>query len=605
MSTDNLFILSPGAILDRQYRIEKVLGKGGMGVVYLARHTLLDDLVAIKLVLPHLANEQYVQRFLREGKVARLIRHPNIITINDLRITDDGIIYMAMEYFDGHTLAKELEKRGKFSPKDAVEILEPIASALQLAHSNGIIHRDLHPSNVMIKEISPNKYDVRLLDLGLAKIRPTVESEEAKATQLTMVGQILGTPYYMSPEQWQPKAYNEDTNIDVRTDIYSLSIVIYELVSGRKPFNGQTIQNLAYQHFAVVPPSLHEVDRNIPINFSNAIAKGMAKDAVDRQASIQELFAQLKGSLVVAKESSSLKASTPFYSNSLDDRENIENKETEVFSGLPLGDFGGNSTVKYNDPLANERKLIIRHLSGSKAGKDEKFPLSSFQELTFGREPSNTIAYDPYKDDIVARQQAKIVKDFHDPLHFVIVDNNSRNGTFVNEQRVSGSVRVKVGDRIKFGSGGPEFQIDLEPKPIPSTRVPDLPLTRVSGALPGTKVTDLLNATLTERISIKHLSGSRKDKIEYFPARDTQEITIGRDPSSMIHYDSLIDDLVSTRHAKICPQPGLTMQFVIVDLNSRNGTFVNKQRVIGKVAIKFGDKIQLGANGPEFEFNIG
>ncbi|KAF0241357.1 MAG: serine/threonine protein kinase bacterial, partial [bacterium] len=411
MTIESSFILSSGAILDGQYRIEKVLGKGGMGVVYLARHTLLDDLVAIKLVLPHLANEQYIQRFLREGKVARLIQHTNIIAIHDLRITADGIIYMAMEYFDGHTLAKELERRGKFSPSAAIEILQPIANALQVAHSSGIIHRDIHPSNVMIKEDGKGKYQVKLLDLGLAKIRPTVDSEDAKSAQLTMVGQVLGTPYYMSPEQWQPKTYSEETSIDVRTDIYSLAIVIYELVSGRKPFSGQTIQNLAYQHVAVVPTTLYELDSSIPKKFSEAIAKAMSKEASDRQESIEALFTQLRTAI------------SSYVSNAV--MLDLENAATKKFSGLSLENMtSGESTSKYvSGALTGERKLVLKHLSGSKAGKEEKFSLNTFQELTFGREPSNTIAYDPYKDDIVARQQAKLVKDVFEPLQFVIVDN--------------------------------------------------------------------------------------------------------------------------------------------------------------------------------------
>ncbi|MBI4854658.1 MAG: protein kinase [Acidobacteria bacterium] len=599
MSTENFFILSPGAILDGQYRIEKVLGKGGMGVVYLARHTLLDDLVAIKLVLPHLATEQYIHRFLREGKVARQISHPNIIAIHDLRITTEGIIYMVMEYFDGYTLAKELEKRGKFSPAQAIEILEPIASALEVAHAKGIIHRDLHPSNVMVKEIGQGKYQVKLLDLGLAKIRTTMDSEENKATQLTMVGQILGTPYYMSPEQWLPKSFSDDTNIDARSDIYSLATVIYELVSGQKPFSGKTIEYLSYQHTYLTPTALHELDANIPKKFSDAIAKAMSKEAQNRQQSIATLFSQLKNSLSTLN--SPIVSTPPPSIPPID----IEELETQHFSGLSRGSITGDSTAKYSD-LLGDKKLIIKHLSGSKAGQEERFPLGAFQELTFGREPSNTIAYDPYKDDIVARQQAKLVKDFRDPLQFVIVDNNSRNGTFVNSQRITGTIKVKAGDTIRFGSNGPEFQIDVEPKTIPPTRIPEIPGTRVSGALPLTKAaTDLLNATLTERLMIKHLSGSKTGLIDYFPARDAQEITIGRDPLSLIKYDSLKDDLVSTKHAKICPEPGLNMRFIIIDLNSRNGTFVNKQRVINRMPIKFGDKIQLGANGPEFEFNIG
>lgn len=561
-------ILAPGEILDGQYKIEKVLGKGGMGVVYLVRHTLLNDLRAIKLVLPNLANPQYMQRFLREGQVACLIRHPNIINIYDLRVTSDGTVYMVMEYFDGHTLAKELEKRKKFTPKDAFEMLEPIGNALQLAHKNGVIHRDVHPSNIMIKETSSGKYQVKLLDLGLAKVQPTVSAvEEAKFTQLTMVGQILGTPYYMSPEQWEPKSQYED-NIDCRTDIYSLGIVFYELLSGGKPFVGQTMQNIAYQHFAIMPPTLYEVDPNIPKTFSDVISQAMSKTAQHRQSSIEEMFTQLRESLYPKI---------------------IDNLEFSIPKPIPKPDVNESKTLI-------ESKIVIKHLSGSKEGKTEEFILSITPEITFGRDPISKVAYDPYKDDVVARSQAKIIKD--GPNQYSLVDLNSRNGTFVNGQRVNGTIKIEAGDKVKFGNSGPEFLFDLNPRPIP--------LTKVVSNIPPTKVgvSDLFGATLTERIVIKHLSGSRKEQQDIFPTRDLQEITIGRDPLSMIKYDSLKDDLVSTKHAKIFLEPSIPVKYALVDLNSRNGTFLNKQRIMTKTLIKSGDKIQLGANGPEFEFNV-
>ncbi|MBN8723582.1 MAG: protein kinase [Acidobacteria bacterium] len=544
-------VLAPGEILDGQYRIEKVLGKGGMGVVYLVRHTLLNDLRAIKLVLPNLANQQYIQRFLREGQVACLVRHPNIINIYDLRVTTDGTVYMVMEYFDGHTLAEELKSRKKFTPQDAFEMLEPIANALEIAHKNGVIHRDVHPSNIMIKEISQGKYHAKLLDLGLAKVRPTISSaEEAKFTQLTMVGQILGTPYYMSPEQWEPKSEYED-NIDGRTDIYSLGIVFYELISGRKPFVGQTMQNLAYQHFAITPPSLHEVDPNVPKAFSDVISQAMSKMAEHRQSSVEEMFTQLRESL---------------------------------FS-KPITNTGPHKPI--------ERKIIVKHLSGSKKGQIEEFVLSMTQEITFGRDPISKVAYDPYKDDVVARNQAKIIFNGND---FNLIDNNSRNGTFVNNQQVRGSIKIQEGNKIRFGNTGPEFIFDLSPLPIPPTQVTAMPMTKFGA-------NDLF-ATLTERIVIKHLTGSRAGQEDIFPTRDLQEIIIGRDPLSMIKYDSLKDDLVSTKHAKIFLEPSVPIKYALVDLNSRNGTFLNKQRIMAKTLIKSGDKVQLGASGPEFEFNI-
>ncbi|MBK7996793.1 MAG: FHA domain-containing protein [Blastocatellia bacterium] len=430
-------------------------------------------------------------------------------------------------------------------------MLEPIANALEIAHKNGVIHRDVHPSNIMIKEISQGKYHAKLLDLGLAKVRPTISSaEEAKFTQLTMVGQILGTPYYMSPEQWEPKSEYED-NIDGRTDIYSLGIVFYELISGRKPFVGQTMQNLAYQHFAITPPSLHEVDPNVPKAFSDVISQAMSKMAEHRQSSVEEMFTQLRESL---------------------------------FS-KPITNTGPHKPI--------ERKIIVKHLSGSKKGQIEEFVLSMTQEITFGRDPISKVAYDPYKDDVIARNQAKIIFNGND---FNLIDNNSRNGTFVNNQQVRGSIKIQEGNKIRFGNTGPEFIFDLSPLPIPPTQVTAMPMTKFGA-------NDLF-ATLTERIVIKHLTGSRAGQEDIFPTRDLQEIIIGRDPLSMIKYDSLKDDLVSTKHAKIFLEPSVPIKYALVDLNSRNGTFLNKQRIMAKTLIKSGDKVQLGASGPEFEFNI-
>ena len=178
--------------LDGQYFIEKLLGQGGMGAVFLARHTLLGDQVAIKIMPSSISKTaDYQRRFLREGKTARQFSHPNVVAVHDLRTTADGMFYMVLEYIDGNTLSDELKKRRRFSPKEAVEILTPIGEALSVAHSMGIIHRDLKPDNIMIGKAKDGSFTVKLLDLGIAKVI------SADATALTATGQILGTPHYM------------------------------------------------------------------------------------------------------------------------------------------------------------------------------------------------------------------------------------------------------------------------------------------------------------------------------------------------------------------------------------------------------------------------
>src|SRR6267142_500338 len=158
-------------VLDGQYHIESLLGKGGMGAVFRARHILLGDRVAIKILPPEMrTNAEWLRRFRREGQAARRFRHHNAVTVYDLRTSSDGTIYLVMEYVEGHTLDAELRKRAKFSPADAVAVLDPIMSVLNAAHAMGVVHRDLKPENIMIgRPGTGGEPVVKLLDLGIAK----------------------------------------------------------------------------------------------------------------------------------------------------------------------------------------------------------------------------------------------------------------------------------------------------------------------------------------------------------------------------------------------------------------------------------------------------
>jgi serine/threonine-protein kinase len=220
-------------VLDGQYQIESMLGKGGMGAVYRARHILLGDRVAIKIMPPEVRNNaEWLRRFRREGQAARRFRHPNAVTVYDLRTAADGTIYMVMEYVEGHTLDAELKKRGRMTPAEALDALDPIMSVLNTAHAMGVVHRDLKPENIMIgKGSHGDERVVKLLDLGIAKMREIAGAEATGTTALTMAGQVLGTPYYMSPEQWGEIPNDGSSEIDGRADIYSLGLVFYEMIA--------------------------------------------------------------------------------------------------------------------------------------------------------------------------------------------------------------------------------------------------------------------------------------------------------------------------------------------------------------------------------------
>jgi serine/threonine protein kinase len=283
-------------VLDGQYQIEAMLGKGGMGAVYSARHILLGDRVAIKILPPEVRNNaEWLRRFRREGQAARRFRHPNAVTVYDLRTAADGTIYMVMEYVEGHTIDAEIKKRGRFTASEAFETLEPILSVLDTAHSMGVVHRDLKPENIMVGKPTGNgERVVKLLDLGIAKMREIAGVDTGGNTALTMAGQVLGTPYYMSPEQWGEIPRDGSPEIDGRADIYSLGLVFYEMIAGRRCYLGATLHELRREHVSTTPRPLHEVVPDVPRRFSDALVRAIAKDRGDRQSTAKEFCSELR-----------------------------------------------------------------------------------------------------------------------------------------------------------------------------------------------------------------------------------------------------------------------------------------------------------------------
>ena len=284
-------------VLDGQYQMEALLGKGGMGAVYRARHILLGDRVAIKVLPPEVrTNAEWLRRFRREGQAARRFRHPNAVTVYDLRTAADGTIYMVMEYVEGHTLDVAIKTRGRFSAAEALEVLTPIMSVLDTAHSMGVVHRDLKPENIMIGKATDGPPMIKLLDLGIAKMRE-IAGDNGGNTALTMAGQVLGTPYYMSPEQWGEIPRDQSSEIDGRADIYSLGLVFYEMILGRRCFSGNTLPELRREHVTTMPRPLREAVPDVPRGFSDAIERATAKDRADRQSTAGALANELRAGL--------------------------------------------------------------------------------------------------------------------------------------------------------------------------------------------------------------------------------------------------------------------------------------------------------------------
>jgi serine/threonine protein kinase len=269
-----------------RYEIIRELGKGAMGVVYLAKDPLIGRLVALKTIrLGSQVDEEEVhefqERFVREAQAAGILSHPSIVTVHDIGRDDgSGNSFIAMEYVEGRTLKEILTQGRPFSPTDAAEVLSQIAGALAFAHRKGIVHRDVKPANIIICE----ENQAKITDFGIAKIASSVAN-------LTMTGQFLGTPNYMSPEQVK------GAPVDGRSDIFSLGIVLYEALTRQKPFGGDSLTTISYRivHDTYTPAS--RTDPRIPVAFDSVIARCLEKLPADRYQTATELASDLRGIL--------------------------------------------------------------------------------------------------------------------------------------------------------------------------------------------------------------------------------------------------------------------------------------------------------------------
>ena len=258
-----------------RYQIVRHLARGGMAEVYLARDLLLDRPVALKVLFPEFATDRsFVERFRREARSAANLNHPNIVSIYDWG-EEEGTYFIVMEYVDGLTLRDVIRRQGQLEADRAAEIGADIAAALHFAHVGGVIHRDVKPGNVLI-----TASQVKVTDFGIARAGDPAES-------LTQAGAVMGTATYFSPEQAQGHV------VDPRTDVYSLGVVLYEMVAGRPPFTGDNPVSIAYQHVREEPgpPSRHNPD--LPPAFDAIVAKAMAKNRANRYSSAEELRADL------------------------------------------------------------------------------------------------------------------------------------------------------------------------------------------------------------------------------------------------------------------------------------------------------------------------
>lgn len=289
-----------GQMLDGRYRLESVLGRGGMGVVYRATHIHLDTQCAVKVLHPELvSNQAAIERFRREARAAGRIQHPNAIQVTDFGVAQDGVVYLVMEMVQGDTLRDVLKKEKKIVPARAIEMMLQVCAAVHEAHEKGVIHRDLKPDNIILQAgTMPER--LKVLDFGIAKLREREASGESRVLgeaprefekTLTEAGMLIGTPQYMSPEQCRAK------KLDPRSDIYSLGVIAYEMLGGRLPFTGETPIEVVLKHIKELPPPLREVNPEISPALEGVVMRSLEKDANARQSTTAEFAEELKAAM--------------------------------------------------------------------------------------------------------------------------------------------------------------------------------------------------------------------------------------------------------------------------------------------------------------------
>ncbi|HEX8502431.1 MAG TPA: serine/threonine-protein kinase [Pyrinomonadaceae bacterium] len=277
-----------GQVLAGKYRIDEKIDEGGMGCVYRATHVLMEKVVAVKVLHPALAaDDKIVQRFTREAKAASRISHPHAINVTDFGESENGVVYLVMEYLRGRTLKDVVRSGGPMTLARASEIVRQVAGALEAAHHEGVVHRDLKSDNIMLEEATGGDW-AKVLDFGIAKIQQTERSVHETDPGLTAPNLIIGTPQYMSPEQC-----SQASDIDARSDIYSFGVIIYELLAGHVPFTGDSPTAIMMKHIQEPPPSILEERKDLPAEVGRVIARALAKRPEDRFQKASELAAAL------------------------------------------------------------------------------------------------------------------------------------------------------------------------------------------------------------------------------------------------------------------------------------------------------------------------
>lgn len=283
-TTESPFELPPGTVVANRYRIVRLLGRGGMGAVYEAFEDALERRVALKLLHPiHATDPQVTSRFVEEAKVANRVRHPALVEVTD-RGLYEGRPFLVMEHLDGETLAARLARDGAFEPADAIELLGPVFAAVSVLHDHGVVHRDLKPDNIFLARVGGATV-ARVLDLGVARVLDANH-------RLTATGAALGTPVYMAPEQ-----VKSSRDATPRADQYALGCVVYEMLSGRVPFEADDLHGILVAKVTSEPVPIRAHLPSLPDALAATVMRALSRDPARRFAHVSAFAAALRESV--------------------------------------------------------------------------------------------------------------------------------------------------------------------------------------------------------------------------------------------------------------------------------------------------------------------
>src|SRR5690349_23692504 len=276
--------------LDARYLLERRLGQGGMGVVFQARHIFLKTSHAIKVILPDLVGNDpmLTTRFRQEALAAAAIRHPNIIAVTDFGVVRSTMPFLVMEFVKGRSLQDILATEGAMSPQRAWEFISAIAAGVGAAHRQNIVHRDLKPLNIMVQDDVPVAEGVKILDFGLAKIK---SGELLGSFVQAQTSGLMGSPFYMAPEQWS------DEEPDAHADIYSLGVILYQMLAGEVPFKGSSIPSIMKKHLTQPPPSFQSMGVSVPPAIEAVVRHALEKDIGSRIDGVENFLKELRAAI--------------------------------------------------------------------------------------------------------------------------------------------------------------------------------------------------------------------------------------------------------------------------------------------------------------------